>query len=68
MSGIHNLTYGKLPHFLTAWKIMMDGNEILLLGIGIQSPWQLVSQQLNTEKNPHEGTVNLNKSGVICFA
>lgn len=32
----------------------MDGNEILLLGLGLQSPWQLVSQRLDTEKTPHE--------------
>lgn len=32
----------------------MDGNEILLLGLGIQSPWQLVDQYLDTGKKPHE--------------
>ena len=32
----------------------MDGNEILLLGLGIQSPWQLVDQRLETDKQPHE--------------
>lgn len=32
----------------------MDGNEILLLGIGIQPPWQLVEQRLDTDKKPHE--------------
>jgi len=32
----------------------MDGNEILLLGLGIQSPWQLVDQRLETDKSPHE--------------
>ena len=32
----------------------MDGNEILLLGLGIQSPWQLVEQHLDTDKEPHE--------------
>lgn len=32
----------------------MDGNEILLLGLGIESPWQLVGQHLNTDKKPHE--------------
>ena len=32
----------------------MDGNEILLLGLGIQSPWQLADQHLDTEKMPHE--------------
>ena len=32
----------------------MDGTEILLLGIGIQPPWQLVEQRLDTDKTPHE--------------
>ncbi len=32
----------------------MDGNEILLLGLGVQSPWQLVDQWLDTNKAPHE--------------
>ncbi|MFP4243867.1 MAG: ISL3 family transposase [Ectothiorhodospira sp.] len=32
----------------------MDGNEILLLGLGIQSPWELVEQRLDTDKQPHE--------------
>lgn len=31
----------------------MDGNEILLLGLGIQAPWQLVGQRLDTDKPPH---------------
>lgn len=32
----------------------MDSNEVLLLGLGIQSPWQLVDQHLDTDKHPHE--------------
>lgn len=32
----------------------MDANEILLLGLGLQSPWQLVDQRLETDKTPHE--------------
>ena len=32
----------------------MDGNEILLLGLGIQWPWQLVDQRLDVDKQPHE--------------
>lgn len=32
----------------------MDGNEILLLGLGIQSPWQLIDQRLDVDKQPHE--------------
>jgi len=32
----------------------VDGNEILLLGLGIQSPWKLVDQHLDTDKKPHE--------------
>ncbi|MCG8030445.1 MAG: transposase family protein, partial [Candidatus Thiodiazotropha endolucinida] len=32
----------------------MDSKEILLLGLGIQPPWQLVDQRLDTDKTPHE--------------
>ena len=32
----------------------MNANDVLLLGIGIQSPWQLVGQRLDTDKTPHE--------------
>jgi transposase len=32
----------------------VDGNEILLLGLGLQAPWKLVDQRLETDKNPHE--------------
>lgn len=32
----------------------MDGNEILLLGLGIQAPWKLLEQRMNTDKQPHE--------------
>ena len=32
----------------------MDGNQILLLGIGIEAPWKLVDQRLDTDKQPHE--------------
>lgn len=32
----------------------MGSKEILLLGLGIQSPWQLVDQHLDTDKHPHE--------------
>lgn len=32
----------------------MDGNQILLLGLGIEAPWKLVDQRLDTDKQPHE--------------
>jgi len=32
----------------------VDGNEILLLGLGLQAPWQLVDQRLDVDKQPHE--------------
>jgi transposase len=32
----------------------VDGNEILMLGLGIQSPWKLMEQSLDTAKQPHE--------------
>ena len=34
----------------------MRGDYILLLGIGIQPPWQLVDQHLDTSKQPYGGT------------
>jgi transposase len=32
----------------------MDANTVLALGLGVTPPWQLVSQQLDTGKQPHE--------------
>ena len=32
----------------------MGGNQILLLGLGIEAPWKLVDQRLDTDKQPHE--------------
>ncbi len=32
----------------------MDGNQVLLLGLGIEVPWKLVDQHLDTDKTPHE--------------
>jgi transposase len=32
----------------------VDGNQILLLGLGIESPWKLMDQSLDTDKQPHE--------------
>jgi len=32
----------------------MDGNQILLLGLGVGSPWRLIGQCLDTDKQPHE--------------
>jgi len=32
----------------------MNGNDIIALGLGLQSPWEIVGQTLNTEKHPHE--------------
>ena len=32
----------------------MNDNQILLLGLGLEPPWQLVDQQLDTSKQPHE--------------
>ena len=32
----------------------MDGNQILLLGLGIEAPWKLVDQRLDTDKQSHE--------------
>ena len=32
----------------------MNGNDIIALGIGLESPWQIVGQLLDTAKTPHE--------------
>lgn len=32
----------------------MEGNQILLLGLGIEAPWKLVDQRLDIDKQPHE--------------
>lgn len=32
----------------------MDAREIMILGLGLKAPWQLVSQQLDTNHIPHE--------------
>ncbi|MBB4266157.1 hypothetical protein [Roseospira visakhapatnamensis] len=31
----------------------MHSNEILALGLGIEPPWRLVDQRLDTEASPH---------------
>ncbi|MEI6858698.1 MAG: hypothetical protein V5788_02730 [Shewanella sp.] len=32
----------------------MDSTDILMLGLGLQAPWNLVGQNLDTGKSPHE--------------
>ncbi len=32
----------------------MNNNDIIALGIGLQDPWELIGQKLDTKKNPHE--------------
>jgi len=32
----------------------MEDNDILLLGLGLQAPWKLVKQRLETDRSPHE--------------
>lgn len=32
----------------------MNTNEIMMLGLGLQAPWKLVSQKLDVVKNPYE--------------
>ena len=34
--------------------ITMNGNDIIALGIGLKSPWQIIGQILDTAKTPHE--------------
>ena len=32
----------------------MDGNQIFMLGLGLQAPWKIVDQHLDTVKSPNE--------------
>jgi len=32
----------------------MDGNQILALGLGLEAPWKLVDQHLDTSSSPHQ--------------
>jgi transposase len=32
----------------------MEQNDILMLGLGLKSPWKLVNQNLDTDQKPHE--------------
>jgi transposase len=32
----------------------MNGNDIIALGLGLQAPWEIIGQLLNTETMPHE--------------
>ncbi|CAO0820091.1 hypothetical protein DFAR_1350002 [Desulfarculales bacterium] len=35
-------------------KAIMDANELLAIGLGLQPPWRLVGQRVDTDKQPHE--------------
>ena len=37
----------------------MNGNDIIALGIGLESPWQIVGQLLDTDSKPHELRLSL---------
>jgi transposase len=32
----------------------MNGNDIIALGLGLQAPWTITGQLLDTTKSPHE--------------
>lgn len=32
----------------------MNGNDIIALGLGLQAPWEITGQLLDTSKSPHE--------------
>ncbi|CAO0823166.1 hypothetical protein DFAR_340049 [Desulfarculales bacterium] len=32
----------------------MDAGKLLALGLGLQPPWRLVRQRVDTDKQPHE--------------
>ncbi|CAO0824726.1 transposase [Desulfarculales bacterium] len=35
-------------------EAIMDAGELLALGLGLQPPWRLVGQRVDTDKQPHE--------------
>jgi len=37
----------------------MNGNNIIALGLGLEPPWQIVGQILDTDKQPHELRISL---------
>ena len=37
----------------------MDGNQIFMLGLGIQAPWKIIDQHLDTAKSPNELTLSI---------
>ncbi len=37
----------------------MDGNQIFMLGLGLQAPWKIVDQHLDTTKKPNELVLNV---------
>jgi hypothetical protein len=46
----------------------VDGNEILLLGLGIRSPWQLVDQHMDVDKQPHEFHLQVSSERGLTYA
>ena len=37
----------------------MNGNDIIALGLGLEKPWEITGQTLNTECTPHELRITL---------
>ena len=37
----------------------MDANDVLALGLGLNAPWRLVDQRLDTDEQPHELRIDL---------
>jgi transposase len=37
----------------------MNGNDIISLGLGIEAPWKITGQTMNTDKTPHELRISL---------
>ena len=33
---------------------VVNGNDIIALGLGMQEPWEITNQILDTDKTPHE--------------
>ena len=42
---------------------IMNGKDIITLGLGLQAPWEIKGQVLDMDKNPHELRLTSRPSG-----
>ena len=43
----------------------MHSNEILSLGLGLQKPWKIIGQILETDKQPHVLRLTVKTDGAV---